>query len=227
MDWFAPVDIYCERLDPSFWAEPINAISNVAFLLAALWAAISAKRHHITSPAIWLLIILAACIGIGSFLFHTHANIWSGLADTIPIWTFVATYILVSINLIGGAPPGKIAIGVVIVGAIITVVWLANPAPEDAVTTPSRFNGSEQYLPAVIAMIIFSAITLIRRHPIRYWFLSATIIFFISLTFRTFDMAVCANWHYGSHFMWHTLNGIMIGLLLQALIRNTQRTPTP
>lgn len=228
MDWFAPVDIYCERMDPSFWAEPLNAISNAAFIIAALWAALTARQANINSPAIWLLIVLAFCIGVGSFLFHTFATVWAGFADTIPIWTFVATYILVSIALIGGAPPGKIFIGVIIVLAIIVILTLANDSPPDTgPATPSRFNGSEQYLPAVIAMVIFSAITLIRRHPIRYWFLSATIIFFISLVFRTFDMSVCANWPYGTHFMWHTLNGTMIALLLQALIRNTQRTPTP
>ncbi|MFT2588559.1 hypothetical protein ACMWPQ_29155, partial [Escherichia coli] len=35
----APVDLYCERLSTAFWAEPVNALSNLAFLLAAyfLW----------------------------------------------------------------------------------------------------------------------------------------------------------------------------------------------
>ena len=31
--------IYCERgQDPSFWAEPLNAVSNAAFIIAALVA---------------------------------------------------------------------------------------------------------------------------------------------------------------------------------------------
>ena len=29
------IDLYCERLDSSFWAEPINALTNVAFIIAA------------------------------------------------------------------------------------------------------------------------------------------------------------------------------------------------
>ena len=229
MNWTAPVDIYCERVDPSFWAEPLNAVSNVAFILAALWAAFAAQSRGIKSPAIWLLIALAFCIGIGSFLFHTFAQTWAGFADTVPIWSFVAAYVLTAIALIGGAPPSRIAIYVVIAVAIFTVVWLANDSGADYSENvlprpPSRFNGSEQYLPAVIAMLIFSAITMTKRHPIRYWFLSATVMFLISLAFRTFDMSVCANWRYGTHFMWHILNGTMIALLLQALIRHTQRT---
>ncbi|MEM9583378.1 MAG: ceramidase domain-containing protein [Pseudomonadota bacterium] len=230
MDLFAQVDIYCERIDPSFWAEPLNAVSNAAFLIAALWGAYVARSARITHPAIWCLIGLAACIGIGSFLFHTHATVWASLADVIPIWSFVATYAVVSVAIIGKAPPRSIAIGIVLIIIAGTLLYLfvkAGAQKPDLPRTPSRFNGSEQYLPAIFLMVIFSTIALIKRHPIRYWFLSATLIFFISLAFRTFDMAVCDNWPYGTHFMWHMLNGIMIALLLQALIRNTQRTTTP
>lgn len=35
---FTPVDIYCERLGPSFWAEPFNAVTNASFLIAAWFA---------------------------------------------------------------------------------------------------------------------------------------------------------------------------------------------
>ncbi len=34
MGWFEPVMAYCERTGPDFWAEPLNAASNVAFLAA-------------------------------------------------------------------------------------------------------------------------------------------------------------------------------------------------
>ena len=38
MAWTDPIDAYCERLGPGFWAEPLNAWTNLAFLLAALLA---------------------------------------------------------------------------------------------------------------------------------------------------------------------------------------------
>jgi len=231
MDWFAPVNIYCERVDTSFWSEPLNAVSNIAFILASLWAAYEARRRGVTRASIWLLIVLAFCIGVGSFLFHTFATTWAAFADTVPIWAFVATYTLVSAALIGGAPPGRIAIGVVILIAIVTVFTLANEAPDPAenygLEPRSRFNGSGQYLPAVVAMLFFTALTQIRRHPIRWWFTAATVTFLISLTLRTFDIALCDVWPYGTHVFWHMLNGTMIALLLQALIRHTTRTHTP
>ncbi|WP_299194892.1 ceramidase domain-containing protein [uncultured Litoreibacter sp.] len=219
MDWRASVDIYCERMDPSFWAEPINAISNAAFLIAALIAANTARTHRVTNKAIWLLIILAACIGVGSFLFHTVAEVWSGFADTIPIWLFVLAYAVTSAILIGQVGWLTIALGFVgLAGFVALLTYL---------TAGLDLNGSEQYAPAVAAMLLFSAISLAKRHAIAPWFVSATVIFGISLAFRTFDMSVCANWPYGTHFMWHILNATMIGLLLLALIRHTQRTTTP
>ena len=229
MEWAAQVDIYCERSDFSFWAEPLNAASNISFILAALWGAYEAKKRQMRQPAIWLLIALAFSIGVGSFLFHTFATIWSEFADTIPIWSFVACYILVCISLIGGVRPGRIAIIGVGVAALLTIIMLASSNPDAANApppAPSRFNGSEQYLPAVIAMLVFSALTLWRAHPIRWWFLAATITFFISLTLRTYDLALCETWPYGTHFFWHLLNGIMIALLLQAPIRHTRKAPT-
>ena len=32
------IDAYCERLGPAFWAEPVNALTNAAFPIAA-WVA--------------------------------------------------------------------------------------------------------------------------------------------------------------------------------------------
>jgi dipeptide/tripeptide permease len=229
MDWTAPVDIYCERMDAGFWAEPINAISNLSFIVAALWAGFAARKAGVTGVMVWILITLAFLIGTGSFLFHTFANTWSALADVAPIWSFVALYALVAISIIGGVKPGRVVIGAVLVIALLVIARLtlfdgtgepAEPRP------PSRFNGSEQYAPALIAMLILSTWAMIRGTPIRYWFLGATIAFIVSLTFRTIDMAWCDHWHHGTHFMWHLLNGLVIGLLLQALIRNSQRTST-
>lgn len=51
--------------------------------------------------------------------------------------------------------------------------------------------------------------------------------FMISLTLRTFDLALCDVWPYGTHVFWHLLNGTMIALLLQALIRHTRKASTP
>ena len=60
------VDLYCERLDAALWAEPVNALSNLAFVLGALvlWRV----------PAARVPAALLALVGVGSFVFHTWAT---------------------------------------------------------------------------------------------------------------------------------------------------------
>ena len=98
MDWNAPVDIYCERLAPGFWAEPFNAVSNLAFILAALWGASLLVREKSSATDLWLLVAMTALIGVGSFVFHTFATVWASLADTIPIWSFVLVFVIIAMR---------------------------------------------------------------------------------------------------------------------------------
>src|SRR5262249_52753069 len=97
MSWSEHVFQYCERgHSVSFWGEPLNAISNAAFLVAGIVAA--SYFSQIRLRAGWrreycgLLISLLFMIAIGSFLFHTFATRWSELADQMPITIFVFLY---------------------------------------------------------------------------------------------------------------------------------------
>jgi Ceramidase len=219
MDWQQAVDIYCERTSPAFWAEPLNAASNVAFPMAALWAAITARKRGITDPVIWLLIALAASIGLGSFLFHTFANRWSEYADTIPIWSFVALFVFVAVHRIGGVKPGRLLAMALAVAAVVTIAFLATGEGTPAHTAPEPLNGSGQYAPAMLALFAFAAISQWRGHPMRHWIAAAALVFLLSLTFRTYDIALCQQLPIGTHFIWHLLNATMIGILLQVLVR--------
>jgi len=222
VDWFAAVDIYCERTTPAFWAEPVNALTNLAFVLAALWGAIEARKRGITSPMVWLLIALAALIGIGSFLFHTFANRWSELADTIPIWSFVALFVLAAMHFIGGMPVARVlrAAGLVAIAAAL-VIWLLafGEGQDQAAQAADPLNGSGQYAPAVLALVVFTLISWRRKHPGAPWIAASLGVFLLSLTARTFDRDLCGAFPLGTHFLWHSLNGLMIALLLQMLVR--------
>ena len=222
MDWFQAVDIYCERTSAAYWAEPFNALSNLAFPLAALWAAVEARRRGLHQPILWLLITMAAGIGLGSYLFHTHANRWSELADTLPIWSFVGVFVLTAMHHIGGMPLTKVAriAGLVALAVGLTIWLLASGEGADAAAHQADpLNGSGQYVPAVLALLAFSILAWKRRHPAAPWIWAATATFLLSLSFRTVDMAICSRLPLGSHFLWHMLNGLMIGLLLHMLIR--------
>lgn len=216
------IDLYCERTAPGFWNEPVNALSNAAFLVAAwcAWRVYAQRRRRDGLDLI--LIILAAAIGVGSFLFHTFATGWSELADVIPIWSFVAIFVLVTIYRLTGEEFWAAArIALIAAGSIGAVFWITSgDVTTDDASGPGYFNGSLQYLPALLALAGFAAVTLVRRHPARYYVTGAAITFLLSLGFRTIDLTACAATGIGTHFLWHILNGVMIGLLLQSLLRH-------
>ncbi len=63
-DWLTPICAYCERGDPGFWAEPVNALSNAAFLIAAGLAAWRLRRAGTADAPALLLSALVAVVGL-------------------------------------------------------------------------------------------------------------------------------------------------------------------
>ncbi len=230
MGWTTPIDIYCERTAAGLLNEPFDALSNIAFLLAAWWGYRTARRMGRLTFMNVVAILLAASIGIGSFLFHTFANAWSQLADVIPIWTFVSWMILSIVVAMSGGNVWRALFGAVKIFAVVGLVfWFVSGVLLDmpgAAAAGSSLNGSEQYAPALLALVIFALITRLQNHPSWPWLAVATGVFAVSLAFRTVDLAVCNAFPVGTHFVWHLLNGLMIGLLLQTLIRHLS-APSP
>ena len=214
MDWTEAVDGYCERVDPSFWAEPVNAVTNAAFLLAALVMALRLRGAHL--PLANLLVAILAAIGLGSFLFHTFAQPWAGVADVLPIVVFVLVYIFAATR-----------------DYFETSTWVAALAvlaffPFAAATVPlfvliPGFESSAAYGPVPLLIYIY-AVALRRRAPAtaRGLAIGATILV-ASLTFRALDEPLCGAIPLGTHFMWHVLNGVMLGWMIEVYRRHMSR----
>ncbi len=226
MYWSTEIDLYCERLSPLFWAEPINTLSNSVFVVAAVWGWYTATRKSKLDRSIKLLCILSAGISVGSFLFHTYANLWSSFADVIPIWSFIALYVTISVIKLTGKSPlrvGGIAAGVIAV--VIGIIWImSSGSATQTKESTDLFNGSTQYTPALVALWFFSLVTIQKKLVIRPWILGAALVFTVSLVVRTMDLYLCELFPIGTHFLWHILNGLMIALLLQGLIRMNWRS---
>ncbi|BAB51018.1 msl4336 [Mesorhizobium japonicum MAFF 303099] len=60
-----PVDLYCERTGPGLWAEPANALTNLAFIAAGLWGVREVRRCKAGTFA-EVLAWWVVAIGIGS-----------------------------------------------------------------------------------------------------------------------------------------------------------------
>lgn len=212
------VNCYCERaLDPGFWAEPLNAFSNIAFLVAALmaYADLRTTRPKEGSGALIGLILLLMLIATGSFLFHTFATEWARLADTIPIGLFTFAYLMLALHRLVGM---NLAFALLLAAAVTALGQFM----------PPWLNGSFGYVPALLSMLIVGLVLAARDHPAGRWVLTAGVIFAVSLVLRTIDGGVGCFVHpagasspafiIGTHPLWHILNAVTLYLLLRALI---------
>ena len=208
MDWSTPLDLYCERTDASFWAEPVNAVSNVAFLIAAAAAFRLWRRGDRDDWPALALIGVVATVGIGSFVFHTVATRAAILADVIPIAIFIYGYLLLA--LVRFLHVKAVTAGAIVVAFAAGAQALAASAP------PRLLNGSVGYLPALAALIAvaLSAGEQGTRRSLRL----AAVVFAVSLAFRTADTAICPQFALGSHFIWHVLNAAVLYVLLRTAI---------
>ena len=209
MDWTRPVDAYCERLDPGYWAEPVNALTNAAFVVAALVA----WRRARGLPLARALAVVLGLIGVGSYLFHTHATAWAGVADVLPILGFILLYVYAANRHFWGLGSWS-ALG-------LTALFL----PYAAATAPlfamiPGLGSSAGYAPVPLLIAIY-ALLLRRRAPAtaRGLAIGAGLLV-ASLTFRTLDMPLCGALPLGTHFLWHILNAVMLGWMIEVYRRH-------
>jgi len=212
--WLRQIDIYCERVDFAFWSEPLNAISNIAFLLAAAFVLVCAHRQQHRDWGVHWLVVLMVAIGIGSFLFHTLATRWAALADVIPIAIFKVSAVALVIDR-GLRLPRWLTAG--IAALFLPASELFGAASNAA--TGGALGGSSGYLGSLAALAVLSV--LVRRaYPgAAKLLLGSTVLFALSLTLRTIDGPLCSYWPLGTHFGWHMLNSLVLALIGLAVLR--------
>ncbi len=211
------VSSYCERLDPSFWAEPVNAVSNLAFVLAAIWMwyRISARGAGEAAGIARVLCVFLAGTGLASFLWHTFATPWSVALDVIFIALFSLTYIYAANRHFWGMRP--------LVATVATLAFFPYAAiVGSAFAQLPFFEISFFYWP--LPLLIFGyGFALIQRRPEtgRGLVIGASLLC-LSLMFRSVDGMLCQRIPVGTHFLWHLLNGVMLGWMIEVLRRDRE-----
>jgi len=192
------LDLYCERLGPGLLAEPLNALSNAAFFVAAglLWRL--ARREE---P---VLIALICAIGVSSALFHTVATAWARWLDIGSILVFQLAFLW---RYARGVFHWRVAAAAAFVAAFLAVALYAR-------TFPQLLGGSLMYAPAIAALVGLAAL----KGPGQPLLAGAAAIFALSLTLRTLDEPLCAQFPPGTHFFWHLLNPVVLYLCVRALV---------
>ena len=209
MAWNDSVDAYCERTGPELWSEPLNAATNLAFVLVALW--LWPRMRGL--PLGRAMCVALAVIGLGSGLFHTLATRWAGLADVLPILGFILLYVFAASRDFLGLRPW--AAGVAVLGFFpyaAALVPLFRLVP--------GLGSSAGYAPVPLLILGYAAL-LRRRAPAtaRGLTLGAGLLV-LSLAARTADGPLCPSLPFGTHFLWHLLNAAMLGTMIAVYRRH-------
>jgi hypothetical protein len=221
MNWSEPLNLYCERLGPGLWAEPLNAVSNAAFFIAAAFAFFHWRRAGGRDMPSLLLILVTVAIGTGSTIFHTVATRGAILLDIVPIAIFIAGYLV----LVWRRYLKFGLVSAITALAIFEVISFTLPS----VTPPGFLNRSVPYLPALLMLIVVAALVQGKTRAnspeaaASQWLWIAAGLFTASFFLRSIDIAVCRFFPLGTHFIWHCLNAAVLYVLLRAAIEWPRR----
>lgn len=211
MEWMQYIDGYCERLAPGVTGEPLNALSNLAFLLAAyvMWRRVRGENL----PIALVLVLMLAAIGAGSLLFHTFATRWAALADIAPIGAFSLFYIYVANHsyLKFGALASLVGVALYLPFSVLVTMLLAN-VPFVSI--------SSFYWPLTILIFVYAFVLRGKSRQTADGLALGGAILALSLIFRSLDHIACERWIYGTHFVWHLLNAIMLGWMIEVYRRH-------
>ena len=196
---FEQIDIYCERTDFTVFAEPVNALTNLAFFIAAALLYVLARREQALD---W------------KSGFHTLATVWAMLTDSLPIMAFQISFMVLYIRFALGWNCWRSA---AMLAAFFVAMFAAMSAPR------GTLNGSVEYIPALVFVTILGVLHLKYAARERFGLLVASGIFALSLTLRSIDEAICSAYPMGTHFLWHCLNGCVLYACVRAFILNVKK----
>ena len=199
---FSYISNYCERTAPGLLIEPLNLFSNAAFFLAAYNIQRLARKKNFTNSRMRKMILICYAIGIGSSLFHSFANVITIIADVVPIALFVVFALYVIMDDIFKFSSNACLVIASIFAAIAVSIYVFIKIP--------ALNGSEMYLGPWIIILIFSLFAKSSKCRYSSQLVIAALFFTASLIFRILDQTFCPVWPYGTHFLWHILNGFTL-----------------
>ncbi|MET0133538.1 MAG: hypothetical protein ABW215_08080 [Kibdelosporangium sp.] len=208
------VDNYCERTDGSFWSEPLNAVSNLSFLIAAVAAFLHVRRtaRETGQPAgqLYALPAMIFLIFFGSTAFHTTATRWGLALDSGSIGVYMLYFVSLFPVLYWDMSWKRAWLGAPIFLAFTGLISI----------TLRGLPG--MYIAALLGMLVLGGFLLFSKHldrqPHWRWYVAAAVVFAVSLTARTLDDPLCGDVPIGTHYIWHTLNGVVLYLVTHAAV---------
>ncbi len=199
--------IYCETGHPwLFMAEPVNTITNIFIIVAAVMATRYVQRAKIGRP--WdlvVLLFLLFSVGIGSFAWHAFRTRLALTFDALPGLLFLLVLAGLWFRALFGTAWGVIGtLGMIAAAVGATILWRRyafdfHDMPPALVFAPAFI--------CIAAIGAFLAIATVPRYGMEIARLGAFALAsgVIAAVCRSIDQLVCSTIPIGVHFVWHVM----------------------
>ncbi|WP_342214133.1 ceramidase domain-containing protein [Aminobacter anthyllidis] len=192
-------------------AEPYNAWTHAAFLIAAGIILVRQRRLGWVDKPLTAMALLTGSVGVGSFSFHTTPNGLTLWADILPIALVIFSFFFLALRRF---------LGFGYITATLTTASLLMLTSHIGNLLKPILGASSPYSPGLIATFgVALAVPLLRRERMPRLLFAAGAAFSLALIFRMLDAPHCEAWPTGTHFLWHGLNGVALTLALLAAER--------
>jgi hypothetical protein len=174
--------------------EPLNAISNLAFAIAAVLAAMRIRAFPGASSGAKRLSWTLGAVAVGSTLYHTFRSPVTFVVDLLPLIAFILGALFLVLRRFMAKPSEAIVVGTVFIGLQIIVLILV---PNDFL------NGSTPHM-LTFGFVLLLLVPIVQRYDSLVWqVVPIATLYALGFVFRTVDMALCPWLPTGTHFLWH------------------------
>ncbi|MBM3206864.1 MAG: hypothetical protein FJZ43_04570 [Candidatus Staskawiczbacteria bacterium] len=185
---------YCEQLLQIGW-EPINTISNLAFVIAGIFAFYKLKNEK--GVLKFVLPTLLILVGVGSSLWHFSHTHLGDIADTFFILIFASVVSLLFFRKLLHSWTAILLSFFALLGITLFAEQL------------DYLNGSLPYVVLLIALIVGGIFYGKKFGDSKTLLLTTVAIFGLAIIFRSIDILICPSISFGTHFLWHILVAVL------------------
>jgi len=205
---------YCEHAIVGNYFQPLNSISNIFYILAAVLLYYFYKKSKIKDAKSKIFLSLIVLIGVCSFLFHLYKNQATFFFDVLPIGIFFISYVYflivnISENKKAGLYWTIIFLLIMGFGFIIT----------KSISENNLINEAQGYILTLLFFAGVIAYTYAKRISISKKLTIIFILFLLALIFRQIDLLLCNYIKTGTHFIWHLLSSITMYYSIKVLYK--------
>jgi hypothetical protein len=115
----------CELLSGGWLAQPVNAVSSAAYLVAAAGVLVFRRRNVLRSPMLVSGVVALALVSVGSFAFHGPQPSWADTLHDGSITALLVVYVFLDVR----TSAGLAVAGAALTLALVIVIGAPSSVP--------------------------------------------------------------------------------------------------